>query len=131
MSGCVEADLVRYLEANAGVSALVGDRIYPLMIPERATLPAIRYQGISMGSEVAHTGPSGLARHRIQLTVHAATYAIAQAVATALRRALDGKKGMFGAGSSCLVANDVPAYEEESGQYLRHVDVEPWYREDV
>lgn len=122
----LETGLVAILEADAGVGALVSARIYPLELPERVTLPAIRYQRISTSPEAAHTGDSGLARARLQLTVHAATYASAAAVAEALRAALHGKKGLFGAGSASFVANDVSDREETSGQYVRHVDIEVW-----
>lgn len=125
----MEADLLAVLEANVGVSALVGARIYPMILPQRVTLPAIRYQVISTIPQPTHNGASGLRQYRIQLSVHAATYSAAQAVAEALHAALDGKKAIFGSGTSCTVANDVPGYEEESGQYVRHVDVEPWWRE--
>lgn len=131
----VEEDLVRVLLVNAGVSALVGGpdgaRIYALTLPQRVTLPAIRYQVISTSPEVAHTGPSGLQRNRVQLTVHAGSYVSAQAVAGALRRALDGKKGLFGPGTCCFVTNDLADYDVDSRQFMRHVDVEPWHREDV
>lgn len=125
----MESDLLAVLEGNAGVSALVGARIYPLILPQRVTLPAIRYQVISTLPQPTHNGASGLRQYRIQLSVHAATYSAAQAVAEALHTALDGKKAVFGSGTSCTVANDVPGYDEESGQYMRHVDVEPWWRE--
>ncbi len=127
----VEEDLVRVLQVNAGVSALVSERIYALSLPQRVTLPAIRYQVISTSPEVAHNGPSGLQRNRIQLTVHAATYASAQAVAGALRRALDGRKGLFGPGTCCFVTNDLADYDVDSRHFMRHVDVEPWHREEV
>lgn len=125
----MESDLLAVLEGNAGVSALVGARIYPLILPQRVTLPAIRYQVISTIPQPTHNGASGLRQYRIQLSVHAATYSAAQAVAEALHTALDAKKAVFGSGTSCTVANDVPGYDEESGQYMRHVDVEPWWRE--
>ncbi len=131
MSDDLESVLVAYLEANPGVSALVAGRIYPQRLPPRVTLPAIRYQRISTRPEVAQTGPSNLGRVRVQLTVHAATYAGAAAVVTALRRALDGTKGLFGAGTSCFVINDLAGVEDESGQFVRYVDIEPWCREAV
>ncbi len=125
----MEADLLAVLEANAGVSALVGARIYPMVLPQRVTLPAIRYQVISTIPQPTHNGPSGLRQYRLQLSVHAATYSSAQAVAEALYTALDGKKAIFGSGTSCTVVNDVSDYEETSGQYMRHVDVQPWWKE--
>lgn len=125
----MEEDLVAVLAANVGVSALVGARIYPLILPQRVTLPAIRYQVISTIPQPTHNGASGLRQYRIQLSVHATTYSSAQAVAEALYTALDAKKAVFGSGTSCTVVNDVPDYDEESGQYMRHVDVAPWWRE--
>lgn len=131
MTESLETALVRYLEANPGVNALVAGRIYPLQLPERVTLPAIRYQRVSTSPVVAHTGFSELERARVQLSVHAATYEEAAGVVRALRRALDGKGELFGTGTSCFVINDVADFEEASGQYVRHVDIEPWHHDSL
>lgn len=43
----VETDLVSAFIGDAGVSALIGDRMYHVEIPGAATFPAVRYNVIS------------------------------------------------------------------------------------
>lgn len=121
----LETDVALFL-ANCD---LVGERVYPLTLPERVTLPAIRYQRIDSPGEVSHSGAAGIEHPRMQFSIHAGTFGAAEQVAQALKRALHGRRGLFGAGSAAFVVNDVPDFEEETGQYLRHVDVIVWHHE--
>lgn len=126
MSESLEAQMVRFL-ACMTVGAQVGTRIYPLALPQRVTLPAIRYQRIDTPAEVSHGSAAGLEHPRLQFTIHASSYAEAEEIAFALKRALQGRRGLFGEGSAAFVVNDLPDFEGETGQYLRHVDVIVWY----
>jgi len=85
-----------HLTTDAGVVALVGSRVYPLVVPQDATLPAIAYQQISGPRDHTHSGPSGLVRARMQLTFVGSSYSEAKAVADAARAALDGFAGQMG-----------------------------------
>lgn len=42
----IKTSLVNEMKAHIGISALVGARIYPLILPQNPTLPAITYQRI-------------------------------------------------------------------------------------
>jgi hypothetical protein len=108
-------------------SDLVGDRVYPMTLPQQVTLPAIRYQRIDSPGEVSHSGGAGLEHPRMQVSIHALTFGEAEQLADALKRLLHGRRGLFGVGSAAFVANDVPDFEEETGQYLRYVDVIVWH----
>ncbi len=92
----IEEALVAHLLANAGVIAYVGNRIYPLVIPEGVELPAIAYQRISTPRESTHSGPSGLASPRFQFSCVSGKYSEANGLVNAVRRALDGYKGTMG-----------------------------------
>lgn len=109
------------------MSALVGSRIYPLRLPERPTLPAIRYQRISTDPADSHSGSSGLEHVRVQLGVHAATYASAEAVAAAIKTALDAV-GSAGPGQASFVVNDTDLDVEQTEGVLRIVDVMVWHQ---
>lgn len=89
----IEEALRAILTANAGVTAIVSTRVYPVVIPQAATLPAVAYQRISATREHNLGGPGGLTRVRFQLTMAAATYAAMKALANAVRVALDGYRG--------------------------------------
>lgn len=92
----IEDGLVALLSADSGVSALVGNRIHPLVLPRKPTYPALVYQRISGERVRSLSGPSGRARPRIQIDAYAQTYAAAKAVAKAVEDALDGYAGPAG-----------------------------------
>jgi len=97
MSTTVEAALVARLTGDAGVTALVGSRVYPQVVPQDAAMPALAYQRISETPEYSHTGFSSLSRTRFQITIEADTMASVKAVAQAVRIALRGVTWSFGA----------------------------------
>lgn len=92
----VESALYTLLTSDSGVTALVGTRIYPLLVPDGTALPAVAYQQISMIPRKTHSGPNALRHERYQLTVHASGYDSGRAVQRALRDCLDGYVGEIG-----------------------------------
>lgn len=133
----VEVGLMVYLEADAPLAALVGTRLYPNVLPQRnLTLPAIVWQRIATTRVNSLSGPSGLATPRFQFTCWAATYAAAQAVAEALRTALDGYTGAAGAYtvSDAILEDEGDMYEpsiglKEKEAYGVRVDYTIWHPE--
>lgn len=89
----VEAAIYTLLKDAAGVSALAGTRIYPILAPQDSAYPLITYQRISGARWRTFDGPSGKAQPRFQLDVWATSYAGANALAKAVRDALDGYSG--------------------------------------
>jgi len=81
----LEAGLYAALTGAARVAGLVSERVYPEVIPQEATLPAMAYQRVSGLRGHYHGGGLGLARGRIQLTIVAETYSEAKEVAGAVR----------------------------------------------
>lgn len=97
-----------YLISKAAVTAIVGAgdaaRIYPDVLPQGATLPAIAYEVISQDSEEHLEGISGLAHSRVRVECYAATRMAADALAELVRLApLQGYRGLMGT----LFANGV------------------------
>lgn len=91
----LESELRARLIADGGVAALISARVYPLILPQAPTYPALTYQRIS-GPRLHHlTGSSGRGVARIQTDSWAETYAAAQALAAAVRAALDGFDGLL------------------------------------
>lgn len=81
------------LAAVGGVTALVGNRVYPLRAPQNAQRPFVVFQRISAPRVSAFGSDSGIARPRFQVTSWGETYASAKAVATAVRQALQRYRG--------------------------------------
>lgn len=89
----VEEALVSILRNNAAVAALVSTRIYPVMIPQGATLPVIEYRQLSGQKEHSHDANADLARPRYQFTAISASYSQAKTLAAAIVAALDNYQG--------------------------------------
>lgn len=68
--GCVvavEADLYTRLTSSTDVTSQVSDRVYPLPLPQEATIPALTWQKISGPREHAMGQDPGEAHSRFQL----------------------------------------------------------------
>lgn len=85
----LDAALYSKLTGTAGITAVIGTRMYPSIIPQGATLPAITYQRISTVEFTSHDGPSGLVRARYEIIAWAETNAAALSLAALVRIALD------------------------------------------
>jgi len=84
-------DLYDMLHGDADVSALVSDRIYPVVIPQGKPLPVISFMG-SGNDPVKHkSGPSKLEYRRVQIDCYADTESEIFDLAEKVRVALDRK----------------------------------------
>lgn len=128
MSDIIEA-VKTQLEATAGLTALVGSgsaaRIYPELLPQSPTMPAVTYQMISNVREERHRGQTGDARPRFQFTCWAATALSAAAVATQVRLAV---MGMTGTVASVVIkgvwnAGETRGYEPDTARYFASIDL--------
>lgn len=63
--------LAQYLQAG---STLAGNRIYPVIAPDKATCPYVVYQVIFSNSENVLDGSTGLINTRIQFDVYSKVY---------------------------------------------------------
>lgn len=92
-----EAALYTLLTAGSPnpVAALVGTRVYPLVLPQNVLYPAIRYQRISTPRS-QYRGLDGRAEYaspRFQIDAYALTHSQAIAVAQAVYELLEGFTG--------------------------------------
>lgn len=112
-------------------SGLVGKAVYPLVIPQDQVLPAVAYQRIDTPRVRSHSGPSGLASPRFQLTVQCGTYWEMLWVAQGIRERLDGFRGMMGTCTvqSCAVVNETEFQTEGNRYYVTRLDVIIWHLE--
>jgi hypothetical protein len=95
----IESGLVTYLMAQGRVTTLISTRLYPVVIPQDASLPAAAYQLISGDWERQHdkrTGGAKLRRARIQITVTGVDYDDAKEAAAAIEEVCDSFRGQWG-----------------------------------
>lgn len=122
-----------HLQTRPGLTALIGDRVYPRRMPRAATFPLVLYTRVGTRRGLSHSGPDGLAEPRIQFDVWARDPDLADAVAEQLRLALHGYRGQMGdteVGSVAIVG-DVDGDDPESGLFRRILDAQIQHAEAV
>jgi hypothetical protein len=106
------------LSASAALAALVGQGIYPVVVPQGKPFPAVRYQLITRRGDSNRAG-CGPDTAQIQVSVYAASYDLLETVEVAVRQALDG----YSNGDeeiTCTNATDL--FEEQQLLFHRAVD---------
>jgi len=96
----IEYAVRRQLLDNAAVAAIVGDRIYPLTIPQGEPLPVITYRVVATDEDNQEGDADTLARARVQLDCWAMTHKQANDLARAVRLALPTTTGALGSGTN-------------------------------
>ena len=120
-----EALFAHLSDAGTFTGALVGKRIYPQLIPQGVARPALAYQRVGRGERMlAHDGPTGFGRATIQITVQAKEYRDAKPVAQAVRKDLNGFKGVLGGVGGvdvgrCAIENEIDGDEEFDANTVR------------
>lgn len=86
----IEVAIVDLITKNSGIIALIGDRIYPLRLPQDVIFPAMTYSVIS--------NPEGHITHwgnpRIQLDVFSERFLEGRDISTRIKNLLRGYSGI-------------------------------------
>ena len=136
----LEEGIVAFLIADATIHAVVEDRIYPMMIPQKALVggvsyyPCLTYQRISTPRIITHdsSGATGdLTSPRFQFDAWAVTQKAAKAISDALRTVLHGKTGAMGGVTigAALADSEVPEYIPDAELYRSRSDYIIWHEE--
>jgi hypothetical protein len=130
----IEAAVVSKMNADATISGLIGTRLYPLVIPQDVSLPAVAYQKIDSTKTVSHSGASQLARSRFQFTCQAGNYADAKTLAASVRHCWEGYRGTVATVriDGALIDNDQDDYSEPVSLVIQpsvRMDVIIWHAE--
>ena len=120
--------VIKYRLANfAGVTAIVGaspnDRIYPVVLPEKPTYPAVTYRQVSgRRLQGTHDDP-GVGIVTVQVTAFAQTYDAAKALAEQIRLALE----RYGTAVTGTVIDGVTVYDitlgSDADEYVPELDI--------
>jgi len=113
------------LLADPDVSAIVGDRIYPVLAPETASLPFATWRRQAVQRESSLSGPIGMPVVTLALELYAATYYAARELADRCRRKLDGWR--TDVGSSVSVRHVELQNESDGFVQLAGGDLPPVY----
>jgi hypothetical protein len=81
------------LTSDAGVAALVADRVFTEVLPQAGDVPAVVFTEVAGDDDVALDGPTGLASRRVQVDSWARTRAEATELGLAVKAVLAGHAG--------------------------------------
>ena len=70
----IEQAVRALLTSNVAVAPLVAGRVFPVILPQAVTYPAITYQTITGASTYSMDGSSELANPRFQFDLYATTF---------------------------------------------------------
>ncbi len=120
-----ESVLLRMLQEDAGLSALVGSKVFPLFIPSGNYLPCVTFQ--RLGGRPANTlsGPSGLEEIDLLIDAWARDYHEAKAVAKAVRAAMPSSGPRF----SAHLIEDQDLYEDGTNYFRVSMEFKVWFLE--
>jgi hypothetical protein len=123
-----EDDFKAHLQADAALLALVGPKIFPLVIPQGGNVPAITYTVVDGEPRNSLDGwTSNLTNYHVQVDCWAASYETAKVMARLVRNRAN------------LVANNFrsviirfPAeihFEDGTKRYRRMIELSCWHNE--
>ena len=85
--------LFKYLSSVPEITDLVGDRIYPVLLPEDCALPAIVYSPVYCDYDSALQGDTGFVRQTMQVVCHANTYLKTRRLSRMVKNAIQDFRG--------------------------------------
>lgn len=120
-----EIVLLRTLREDAGLSALVGSKVFALVIPQGTKLPCITFQRIGGMPANTLSGASGLEEIDLQIDVWARDYDEAKAIAKAVRSAMPPSGPQF----SAHLIEDQDLYEDGTNYFRVSMEFKVWFLE--
>lgn len=132
----IEEGLTTLFLSTAGITNLVGTRVYGMRIKQGSTFPCITKQRISTPRLATHdtSGSSGVLAHpRFQIDAWGISEATVKAVADAIRTALNGWTGSLGSGAisiqAALISEEAADYDPQTDLYRSRSDFIIWQLE--
>lgn len=123
----LEDALVARLADGGAVEAVIGQRVYPLRIPELPTgLPALAYQRIAGPAEHVHGAMVTNRERRFQLSVYDSDYDRGREAAATIIGALAGTRSNWGGHGevTCRLVDDAEDFDPEpSGLFRQRIDL--------
>jgi hypothetical protein len=118
----IETGLVSHLLADAPLMAVIERRLYPLVLPQDAAVPAVTYQRVSTPRTLTLKG-GGTTAPRFQFSAWAMTYSQAKQVGELLKAALDCYTGPMGTHKvAAFMAGYRDTYDDDTKRYGCGVD---------
>ena len=123
-----QAGLFTFITTYPAMNELIGTRMYPRVLPQTPTTPALVYNKISNPREYSQSGDSGLEHPRYQFDCWADDPDTAEQVGEILIERLSGYAGPMGnmTVGAAFIENDEDGYDAETGLYRVMVEAQMW-----
>lgn len=117
----IEEELVDLLTGDAGIGAAVAARVYPVVLPQNPTLPAIVYQEVRGLARAAADGDTGQRESRFLVSWWASSFSAIKVGKMLLMALLPGYSG----GSISRIEMDGirDDYDPETGRFRQLVEL--------
>lgn len=116
--------LYEYLSADADIKNRVRGRIYPIVLPQNAPLPAIVYSPVLANYDSALQGDTGFVRQTVQFVSHDTTYKKTRKLSRLIKKALQDYQGDMN--GLCIQAVFVKSDYEYNGNTALKFDTEEY-----
>lgn len=120
----LETKIYSALSADTTIAAQVSARIYPLVMPQNPTLPAITYQRVSGGQVNDLSGYSNLENPHISIFCWATRYDECKELADDVHDAMDSATAF-----KATLFSDLDGFDPETELYVVSQDFSCWNRE--
>jgi hypothetical protein len=119
------AEMARVLTQNAAVTALIGTRVYPIVMPETSQWPLGVYRRTGSERDRVLAGPARVAHTRYEVGFWARKNDELEVLLAAGAKALDGYQGVSTDGLPLAIGvlNDQVVFDETTGLYHGTLDV--------
>ena len=116
--------LYEYLSADADIKKRINGRIYPIVLPQNALLPAIVYSPVLANYDSALQGDTGFVRQTVQFVSHDTTYKKSRELSRLIKKALQDYEGDMN--GLCIQAVFVKSDYEYNGNTALKFDTEEY-----
>lgn len=125
-------NLYTYLAAQSAITSIVSTRIYPIILPQKPTYPAVTYSEDDSNYTESFVGQTDHVQSIFQLDAWATTYAGATTLGEAIRTSLQNTSGSFGGITiqRCTVlSGPISVYEDSVEAYRQTYIFSIWHNE--
>lgn len=127
----IEEAIYAHLMANAEITALIGNRLYPAKLPPKKVYPSVTYFKVSDVPQRTF-GKRFWTRPRFQFSIRAESYSEAKQIKNKLKAVLDNYAGLMGGTSGVWVklievAGDYDDNDPDTGLTFIPIDFFIWH----
>lgn len=111
------------LTAHAGIEAIVGERIYPIIVPEESDKPVLVYTIITTLRTVTLTDGDGPANQRVQFSAFATSHKEAHDLLDQVRDCMVNATSF----KALFLSEPIDDYDTEARLFYSYGDYSIWY----